>query len=98
MMKTKKQSELSAKILLGIVAAGLTFGVNGITQAADLVNVVGTTETANYFHNLTPTAAQYRYGNIMNNTLSTENYTGDSDAATGGGIFPQCAFSTTALK
>ena len=31
MMKTKKQSELSAKILLGIVAAGLTFGVNGIT-------------------------------------------------------------------
>ncbi len=97
-MKTKKQSELSAKILLGIVAAGLTFGVNGITQAADLVNVVGTTETANYFHNLTPTAAQYRYGNIMNNTLSTENYTGDSDAATGGGIFPQCAFSTTALK
>ena len=88
-MTKRKQSKLSTKILLGLVAAGMTFGVMGTAQAEmtgtgtaeDPRVIIGTGDSDTVFHNQIPIAPTYVYGDIKDNT---QTYSGASVAYAGG--------------
>lgn len=93
-MRTTNSKRLRRQILASLLLAGtLGFvGVTGVAQALTVYKVSGTTETDNFYHNLTPVAATYNYGSITNNTLISQS----ADVATGGGIYSQAVFATSA--
>ncbi|HJI72862.1 MAG TPA: hypothetical protein OIM03_01010 [Veillonellaceae bacterium] len=93
-MKKGKQTKLSTKILLGLLAAGMTFGMTGTAQAAD-PTAIGDIEdkviTDNWFGTYDGKDDSVTVGNVKNNSLTNEN-----TEVAGGGIYLQGHYDETA--
>ena len=102
-MTKRKQSKLSTKILLGLVAAGMTFGMSGTAQAAvtgsgtaeDPTVIIGTSTSETIFHNQIPHVPTYVYGDIKDNT---QTYAGSYAVSDAGGVYLQVYVDPVAEK
>ena len=96
-MKKGKQTKLSTKILLGLLAAGMTFGMTGTAQAAD-PTAIGDIEdkviTDNWFGTYDGKDDSVTVGNVKNNSLT--NLTNENTEVAGGGIYLQGHYDETA--